>query len=207
VAAYSRAVYYGTKLLEMRHPGFEAAKKNEDTMKAWLANFTDAEHDAEELFWTGQAWMSRVNLLKDDPIVVGELYVGMLMVRRAVELDDDINYGSGHVVLGAYHARSAMAELDQAKKHFDRAIAITDGKALLAKLNYATKYYCTKVDKASYVKLLEEVLAAGDVLPEQRLPNTIAKRRARRYLSPERMEQCGFEVDEHEADDDEGDLE
>jgi hypothetical protein len=49
-----------------------------------------------------------------------------------------------------------------------------------------------KVDKKNYVKLLTEVVKAGDVLPEQRLPNTIAKRRARRYLSEKRMEACGF---------------
>ncbi len=202
VAAYNRAIFYGTKVLEKRHAGFEDAKKNQDTMKAWVAQFTSAEDDAPFLFWTAQAWLSKVNLLKDDSAVVGELHVGVKMIERAVELDETYNKGSGHVVLGSYHARTSMAELDDAKKHFERAIELTKGSNLLAKYNYASKYFCNKshdgteaADKEGYVKLLDEVVAAGDLDPEQRLPNTIAKRRARRFLSPERMKQCGFKIE------------
>jgi hypothetical protein len=36
------------------------------------------------------------------------------------------------------------------------------------------------------------VVDAPDALPEQRLQNTIAKRRARRYLGKSRMAACGF---------------
>ena len=191
VAAYERAIFYGTTLLELRHAGFAAAKKNADTMKAWLAGFEDPE-DAPALLWTGQAWLSRVNLLKDDPEAVAELFVGYLMVKRSVELDPGYNWATGHAILGAYHARTRMAELDESKKHFEEALRLSGGRALLAKVNYAAKYYCAKQDKASYVKVLKEVLDAADPLPEQRLQNTIAKRRAKRYLGEARMADCGF---------------
>ncbi|HHH11950.1 MAG TPA: hypothetical protein ENK23_07755, partial [Sorangium sp.] len=36
-AAYSRAIFYGIKLLEMDHPGFEAASKNAETIQQWLS--------------------------------------------------------------------------------------------------------------------------------------------------------------------------
>ena len=49
-----------------------------------------------------------------------------------------------------------------------------------------------KGDKENYVKTLNEVVEAGDVFPEQRLTNTIAKRSAKRYLGKERMKDCGF---------------
>jgi hypothetical protein len=194
IAAYSRAIYYGSKLLDMRNEGFEQAKRNADTMNAWLANFED-EEDAEYLLWTAQAWLSRVNLLKDDSTVVADLFVGYAMVKRSVEIDPDGNYGTGHAILGAYHARSALSknELPESKKHFDEALRITQGNALLVKFNYATKYHCLRVDKAKYVKILKDILAAGDTLPAQRLPNTIAKRRARRYLGKARMAKCGFD--------------
>jgi len=192
VAAYSRAIFYGKKLLEMRNPGLDESTKSLDAYKAWLNEFDDAENDAPNLLWFGQAWMSRVNMLKDRPEYVAELFIGVEAVRRSVELDPNYNYGTGHSILGAYHARSAMAELDDAKKHFEEALRITDGNALLVKFNYASKYHCTKVDKDSYVKMLTDVVDAGDVLPEQRLANTIAKRRARRYLAQWRMQDCGF---------------
>ncbi|MFP6684174.1 MAG: hypothetical protein VB934_05650, partial [Polyangiaceae bacterium] len=48
-------------------------------------------------------------------------------------------------------------------------------------------------DKALYIKTLTDIVEAGDVLPEQRLQNTIAKRRAKRYLGADRIESCGFD--------------
>jgi hypothetical protein len=191
VAAYSRAIHYGLDLLEAKHPGIKDAQKNAETMKTYLAQFEDPE-DAPDLLWTGQAWLGKTNLLKDDSDEVGKLFVGVALIERSVVLDETFNYAAGHTILGAYHARSALAELDDSKKHFDRAIELNGGKMLLTKFNLAAKYYCTKVDKDGYEKTLKEVLAAGDVLPEQRLPNTIAKRRARRYLAPKRMKECGF---------------
>jgi hypothetical protein len=189
-AAYDRAVQYGVMLLEMRATGFEKAKNNVDSMKAWLAKFE--KDDAVNLLWVGQAWLAKVNMAKDDAAVVAELYVGEELVLRSLELDENIGYGAGHAALGAYHARTAMAELDASYKHFTRAIAQTHGKALLPKLALAKTYYCMKGDKVSYEKTLHEIIDAPDALPEQRLQNTVAKRRARRYLSKVRLASCGF---------------
>ena len=49
-------------------------------------------------------------------------------------------------------------------------------------LNYAASYATNRMDEALFTALLQEVARAGDVLPEARLSNTIAKRRARRLL-------------------------
>jgi hypothetical protein len=97
------------------------------------------------------------------------------------------------MVLGAYHARSPLAELEDGKKEFDAAIALTKGKALLPKVQLAATYYCVKNDREAYVKTLTEVVEAGDTLPEQRLTNAVAKRRAKRYLGKKRMARnCNF---------------
>ncbi|MEO7329059.1 MAG: TRAP transporter TatT component family protein, partial [Minicystis sp.] len=172
--------------------GFEAAKKNDASMTAWLAGFDDPGHDAAELFWVGYAWIARVNVLKEDPALVADLFIGVKMIERVVQLDDTFFYGNAHNILGSYHARSAMAELDESKKEFDKALAISKGLLMLPKFQLATKYYCTKGDKESYVKTLQEIVDAGDTMPEQRLSNAIAKRKAKRYLGKERMKNCGF---------------
>jgi hypothetical protein len=192
-AAFSRARYYGLELLSHTAGGFEKAKRNQPLMRAWLVeNFTEPE-EAEDLLWAGYAWLGHVGASRDFPEVVGELYVGAEMVRRSVELDEEAVHATGHTILGAYHARTAMAELDESKKHFDRALEINGGKLLATKLNYATRYYCFKSDRANYEKLLHEVLAAGDPLPEARLQNAISQRRARRYLGNKIwQEECGF---------------
>jgi hypothetical protein len=190
-AAYDRAIHYGIELLEHKVQGFDAAKKNEDSIRAWLKNF-DSPEDAANLLWVGQAWLGKVNVSKDVPEIVGELYVGVAMIERSVELDDKAFYGLGRTILGAYHARTAMSEMDEAYKQFQMALQINGGKSLMTKFQLAKAYYCNKGDKANYEKTLQEIIDAGDVLPEQRLQNTIAKRRARRYLSEKREENCGF---------------
>ena len=134
----------------------------------------------------------KIDISKDVPVVVSELYVGVSMIERSVELDEKLQYALGHTILGAYHARSGLAEPEEALKHFERALELNGGKALTTQVLFAKTYYCLKSDKAAYEKNLHEVLDAGDILPEQRLANSIAKRRARRYLSKKRESDCGF---------------
>ena len=76
---------------------------------------------------------------------------------------------------------------------FERALAISEGKTLMPKVQMAARYHCNKGEKELYIKRLNEVLESGDLDPYQRLANTIAKRKAARLLNPERMRQtCGF---------------
>jgi hypothetical protein len=93
--------------------------------------------------------------------------------------------------LAAYHARSPMAELEEAKKMLDEALEKTQRKALGVQLNYA-RYACAKNDQALYEKMLNEVINTEDPDPNLRLTNTIAKRRAKRALTKAGMEECGF---------------
>lgn len=208
---YTRAVGFGTQWLESQHEGFAAAEKTgaEDKMVAYVKQFDDKD-DAAMLFWTGYAWMARVDVTKETALL-GSLYVGKTMVARAVELQDDIEHGLGHVVLGAYEARTGFATLGaevfaSSKVHFDRASAITGGKLLMPKLQFARTYLCRGDDAtpgrggsfAAYAKTMQEVLDADDTLPDQRLLNAIAKRKARRYLSKKYITQvaqqdCGWD--------------
>lgn len=198
VATYERAIAYGMEMLEASgHKGFAEHRKDSATLRKWLKDEFTSKEDAQNLFWLGHAWMSKTNANKEDPDTVADLWVGVAVMERSVELDDQYNFGAGLTALGAYHARTAQAELDESKALFERAVAVTQGRALITKFNFATKYYCAKADKASYVKILTEILEAGDVLPESRLTNVIAKRKARRYLGKARMaearENCAFD--------------
>ena len=180
--AYERAVFYGLELLRHTDDGFEKARKNEGTFKKWLDDNFSSEDDAGNLFWTGYAWLGRVNIGKDDPALVGELFIGVAMLEKSVQLDPAYNHYAGTTALAAYHARTAMSEMDQSQKMFEDALAKTSRKALVIQLNYATRYACNKGDRALYEKLINEVLTADDPDPQQRFTNTIAKRRARRAL-------------------------
>lgn len=189
--AYDRAIHFGSKLLERRKKGFEDAQRNYDTMKAYLAGFSP-EH-AEELLWMGLAWLSRGNVGMEDPEIVANLFVGVALLERSVELDDRLLFGLGSAVLGSYHARSPDAELKLATERFERALAISERKSLTIQVLYAASYACNAKDRKLYESLLSEVLEANDPLPAQRLANLIARRKAARYLSKSRLQRCGWE--------------
>ncbi len=90
---------------------------------------------------------------------------------------------------------------EEAKKHFDRVSALTNGRCLIAQVLRA-KFYssslqvlpssATDADREKALKaawddffttLKAVVEAKDDLWPEQRLPNEIAKARARRLLA------------------------
>jgi hypothetical protein len=197
--AFDRAIFYGLELMAQNAEGFEGAKKNATTLTKWLNdNFKDPE-TAPALLWTGVAWLSRADDMKGDedegPVFISEVYIGVALVQRAVDLDPSVDHYTGLIALASYHARNGMAEPDEAKKIFDIAMAKTEGKNLLVPLAYATTYACVKGDAGLYQNMLNKVLNAGDPDPYIRLENAIAKRRAKRWASKKRAkENCGFEL-------------
>jgi hypothetical protein len=193
-AAFARARYFGVEALGHYADGFDAARRNAETMQRWVERSFDSEDEAPILLWTGVAWMAHAATgARDDPAAVGELYVGVELVRRSVALDPSLEFAMGETLLGVYHARSALAELGESKVHFDRALSLNHGKFLTTKLLLAQRYYCLRGDRAMYERTLNDVLADPDPLPEARLQNVVAKRLARRYLGNKVwQEDCAF---------------
>ena len=191
--AYERAIYFGLELLSHNDKGFVQAKRNDATMKKWLDDHFTSKDDVPNLFWTGYAWLARVNVNKENPELVADLFVGVDLIEKSVQLDPTHEHWSGTIALAAYHARPA-GEIDQAKQMFELVIDKTQRKNLLAQLTYAETYACVKGDRSLYEKLLNEVLAVQDPDPDQRLSNVLAKRRAKRYLGKSRMIDCGFDM-------------
>ena len=197
--AYDRAVFYGLRALTRRVDGFDEARRSAPTLAKWLADHFTSKSDAPSLFWAGNAWASRVDLMKADdregPAFVADLYVGVSMLERALALDPAFEHFGALLALGAYHARSNLAELDQSKQLLDAALVKTEWKSLVVPFLYATKYACVKGDGPLYVDLLNRVLLAQDPDPYQRLANAIAKRRAKRWLGKRRAKDgCGIDV-------------
>ena len=73
------------------------------------------------------------------------------------------------------------------KKHFDRAIEISQGKNLLMKTMYAELYARLIFDQELHDQLLKDVLSSDPVAPNLSLINTFAQKKAKSLLaeSPE----------------------
>jgi hypothetical protein len=196
--AFDRSAFFGLELLSHTDKGFPDAKRNDELIKKWLASNFSSHDDAENLFWTGYAWLARVDLNKDRPEVVADLFIGVDMMERSVAIDPTVEHYSGTAALAAYHARPA-GEPELSKQMFDLALAKTERKNLVVQYTYAVSYACAKGDRTLYESLLNEVLSAEDPDPNQRLANMVAKRRAKRSLGKSRMMDCGFDMSSKSA--------
>ena len=178
-AAYERSIRFGTLLMEMRHPGFFAATRNTETLRAYLKPL--GKEEAANLLWLGIAWLSRGGVVSERSDIDAELFVAEELLEKSVQLDPTLAYATGLSALAAYHARSPDAELKQSKELFEKSLSMTARKALSVQVLYAQSFACNSHDATLYRQLLDEVIAApDDVLPEQRLENVIAKRKAKR---------------------------
>jgi len=190
--AFKRSKFFGTELVNLRATGFKEAQKNASTLKAWLTENYTSKGRAEELLWLAFSIVGRVAFDLDNPETVSELWMGIELAEHSLRLDETYEFGTGHTMIAA--AQAGLQDYTGSKKHFDRALELSGGNVLTAHVTMAQRYYCPKRDKKTYFELLNHVIEAKDPNPEQRLSNTIAKRRARRYLGNKYwQEDCAFE--------------
>lgn len=148
------------------------------------------------LMWAAIGLGSMINHNKDNVELVAQAPTAKAMLLKVVELDDKSPpkdkalHALPHVALGLLYTASGAqlgGNAELASQHFQRAIDITEGKFLLARVNYARKVGVMKQDRKFFHDELVKVLQTDPAIwPEQRLANEIAHRRARRYLSQEK---------------------
>jgi hypothetical protein len=72
-----------------------------------------------------------------------------------------------------------------AQQHFLRAIELSEGKNLIAKVFYAESYAKPAFDRELYNRLLTEVIMADPQAPGLVLSNTLAQEKALQLLAEE----------------------
>ena len=148
------------------------------------------------LMWAAVGLGSMINHNKDNVELVAQAPTAKAMLLKVVELDakhppkDKALAALPHIALGLlYTAAGAQLGGDAAKaeEHFKKALAVTDDKFLLARVNYAKRVGVMTQNRTLFHDELVKVLQTDPAIwPEQRLANEIAHRRARRYLSQEK---------------------
>jgi hypothetical protein len=107
------------------------------------------------------------------------------MMERVVVLDERYDYGQAHIYLGAMDCRLSATlggRPEQGRLHFERAIALSNGRNLRAQVELARRCARLTFDRELHDRLLNEVLAAD---PDERgltLSNVLAQQDARILL-------------------------
>jgi hypothetical protein len=144
------------------------------------------KNDVPYLFWAASCWGNWIGANLNSMEAMAELPRVELMMKRVLALDEGFYYGSPHLFMGIWFAmrpKVAGGDLDKARHHFQRAIALGKGRFLMANIYYAEYYGKRTLDKDLYVSILTRTLETpADIVPDLTLLNTVAHRRAETML-------------------------
>ena len=180
---FLRARNYGMRGLELQHPDFE---KNLRAEPRGAIDKT-VQRDVPLLYWTSVSWASAISLSKDNPDLLSELPMVEALIDRALQLNEGYDYGAIHSFLIAFSMSrpgEGSKKESEARKHFDRAIALSAGQSAAPFVALAENVSVQKQDVNEFKALLNRALAINpDVKPEWRLANLIMQKRARWLLT------------------------
>ena len=149
----------------------------------WVAGLE--RQDVPLVYGLATSWAGWIQAHSDDFNAIAELGRVKVLIGRVADLDEGYDYGGPHLYLGIFEVLLPPAlggRPEIGRYHFERAIALSEGRHLLTKVMFADQYARMVFDRALHDRLLEEVLTAGNDLPDLRLMNAVARRQARELL-------------------------
>lgn len=178
-----RARDYGLRGLDVKHPGFSARLRAQP--RATVAEAR--REDVPLLYWTAAAWGAAMSVSKEVPEIVADQLIVEALIDRALELDETFGAGAIHSFLITYEmARQGVAgnPAERARRHFDRAVALSGGRAAGPYVAIAEAVSLPAQDRAGFEGFLRQALAIDlAAKPEWRLENTVMQQRARWLLA------------------------
>lgn len=172
--------YGGRALCRQNAAGCGLRQLDHDTFGRVLA--TLQQRDVAALYALGSAWAGWIEARNQDWKAIADLPKVQATMRRVVALDERFERGAAHIYLGVLETLRPAAlggKPDEGRRHFERAISLSDGRNLMAKVQYARRYARLVFDRDLHDRLIGEVLAADPREPGLTLLNTLAQRQAR----------------------------
>ena len=181
----NRSLDYAERALCARHPGDCDLRHAE--FAAFEGRLQQVDRADVPVFYTlGAAWAGWIQTHKDDLEAVAELSRVEAIMARIIAVDEVYQQGGAHLYLGTFAILVPPAlggKPEVARMHFERAIEISQGTNLMAKVLYAQQYARMLYDRDLHDRLLAEVLAADPRVPDMVLQNTLAQERARALMA------------------------
>ncbi len=137
------------------------------------------------LFIFASSWASYIEANSTDWNAIAELPKVKASIQRVLQLDETTGNGNAHLYMAVLESLLPPAlggKPELAKKHFERAIEISEGENLMAKVLYAEKYARLLFDRELHDELLQQVMDADIGENDQTLINTLAKQKAAQLL-------------------------
>lgn len=183
-AMTEKALAYALDALCLEHDDMCGVREMPvDVLKKRL-ELLDSE-DVPLLYTAGSAWAGWIQSHSEDWNAVADMPRIEALMTRVVALDEAYQNGAAHLYLGGLATVLPPAlggRPEVGKAHFERAIALSEGHNLLAKVLYAKNYARGIFDRELHDRLLGEVLAADPRYPGWTLSNVLARQEAELLL-------------------------
>lgn len=141
--------------------------------------------DLPYLFTLGNAWASWIMTHSNDFNALADISKIEAIMLKVVLLDESYKDGAAFLYLGTlatFLPPALGGKPEQGKAHFERAIALSQGKNLMAKVMFAKLYARMIFDRELHDRLLKEVMETNPAVPGYTLVNTYAQKQARQLL-------------------------
>ncbi len=182
---YLRGRDYGLRLLGLDSELARAIEGSPDSLRSLLAE--RGKDLAPAVFWTAFGWGGYVQLALNSPDALADIPRVEAMMEFVASVDSGFYYGGAHIFLGTLAGmRPRLLGGDPAlsRSHFETALRLNGGSFLMTHVYYARSYAVQTLDEDLFVSLLETVRDTPlEVLPENRLANNVAKRKAEQLLA------------------------
>jgi hypothetical protein len=180
-----RAREYGRRVLCAGHADLcDLQQRPFDDFRAGLNDLQSAD-DVPALYAMTVGWLAWIESHRDDWGAIADLPKVEATLRRIVFLDEGYRGGAAHDLLGILLTLRPAAlggQPEEGRRHFERALALSGGRNLRVKVDFARCYARLTYDRELHDRLLHEVLEADPQVPGLTLTNTLAQRQARVLL-------------------------
>jgi hypothetical protein len=162
-----------------------ACEWRELTFNEFIATLEDgleARH-ADAVYMYSFATLAYLRANSDDKNSWAELPQAEALVKRYLEITGDAARNSAHVYFGILLTLRPPAlggKPEEARVHFEKAIALTNGKDLSAKVEFAKGYAKLLYDQELHDRLIGEVLESDPHADGLTLSNVLAQQEALR---------------------------
>jgi predicted anti-sigma-YlaC factor YlaD len=180
---FRRALAYGARGLSLGQDDFLKGLRQDAprTLKAY------EKEDVPLLVWTALAFGAGIAINKDDADMGADLGLVEPIMLRALALDPDHGEGAIHDFFISWYSgrpESAGGSDVKAREHFEKARALAKGRRMAPLVSFAEGVSAKLQNREEFEKLLKEAVAFdADSVPEHRLANLIAQKRARWLLA------------------------
>jgi len=177
---YLRGKSYGMRILTHHKEFADAVSRGEEEFAGALQTFSRS--DVPAVFWTAVGWGSAIGLSLTDPAAIADLPKVEAMMKFVAQYDSSYFYGGAYFFLGTLAGSRPPilgGDTTRSRSYFERCLATNNGNFLMTYVYFARSYAVQTQNKEFFEQCLTRVDTTSiDILPEARLSNAVAKKKA-----------------------------